>query len=156
MEFNIGNRVTIHTDRYDYGEISGTVIAIRKPLTFPYTVLLDNGAEKPFAEDELNFVSDKNYLIDLGDSNSLFEEVLDEMATLHRKKNHDYGDSFATLFKDFGLAYSVPRIYEKATRLKTLLKAKNEVNESIRDTLLDIASYAVMTIVELDNNNQPK
>ena len=80
-----------------------------------------------------------------------FGRVLDEMFELHQKKNHDYGDSFSALFKDFGMVYPVPRIYEKAMRLKTLLRAENKVNESVRDTLLDIASYAVMTIVELDN-----
>lgn len=83
-----------------------------------------------------------------------FPIVLSEMYELYQKKNHDYGDSFSALFKDFGLVYSVPRIYEKATRLKTLLKAKNEVNESVRDTLIDLASYCVMTIVELDKLNK--
>lgn len=37
-------------------------------------------------------------------------------------------------------------------RLKSLVRnRKAEVNESIRDTLIDLAAYAIMTIEELDN-----
>ena len=44
-------------------------------------------------------------------------------------------------------------------RLKSLTKCDAEIkvtNESLRDTLEDIANYAIMTIIELDIENENK
>ena len=44
------------------------------------------------------------------------------------------------------------RLSDKLERLKRLTKAEAEVkDESIRDTLIDLANYAIMTIMEVDN-----
>lgn len=80
-----------------------------------------------------------------------FEVVLDEMSQLHERKNHDYGDSFSKSFQEFGEVAAIVRMSDKMERLKTLLRRDSLVAESVRDTLIDLASYAVMTIVELDN-----
>ena len=49
------------------------------------------------------------------------------------------------------------RIYDKVSRLETLLKKENKqlVNdESIEDTLIDLANYCIMEVIErnLDKN----
>ena len=82
-----------------------------------------------------------------------FEGVLNEMLNTHIAKNHDYGDSFSKTFKEFGIVAPVVRMNDKMERIKTLIKSKAKVDESIRDTLLDLANYAVMTIVELGKSN---
>ncbi len=81
---------------------------------------------------------------------SSFENVLKEMEELHKSKNADYGDSFVTCFKTFGEAYAFGHIVEKVERLKSLYKNGKLENESVRDSLIDAASYCIMTIVELD------
>ena len=81
-----------------------------------------------------------------------FTLVLSEMYELYQKKNADYGDSFTTLFKAFGEAYAFGHIMEKVERLKSLYKNGKLENESVRDSLIDLANYTVMTIVELDKN----
>ena len=80
-----------------------------------------------------------------------FEIVLDEISQLHERKNHDYGDSFSKSFQEFGEVAAIVRMSDKMERLKSLLKRDALVAESMRDTLIDLASYAVMTVVELDN-----
>lgn len=81
-----------------------------------------------------------------------FKQVTDEMVELYERKNHDYGDSFADTYKKFGLVAPLIRMNDKVNRLNTLYKSDSRVaDESIRDTLIDIANYAVMTIVEMDN-----
>jgi len=72
---------------------------------------------------------------------------------IYEQKNHDYGDSFHDTFVEEGMAMARIRLSDKLNRFKKLSKADSEqkVNdESIRDTLLDLANYAIMTIMEMD------
>lgn len=79
-------------------------------------------------------------------------EILNELSELYAKKNHDYGDSFHQSFLEEGLAMARIRLWDKLARFKTLTrKGGQEVqDESIRDTLLDMANYAIMTVMELE------
>lgn len=88
------------------------------------------------------------------DKASIFREITGRMADVYEAKNHDYGDSFGEGFAEFGLVSSVIRLGDKYRRLKSLAKENAKVkDESIRDTLLDLANYAVMTLVELERDN---
>lgn len=79
------------------------------------------------------------------------EAVLKELHELYARKNHDYGDSFHQSFLEDGLVMSKIRIGDKFSRFKTLIKGDQKVHdESIRDTLIDLANYALMTVMELD------
>lgn len=70
---------------------------------------------------------------------------------LYQRKNHDYGDSFARSYKEYGLTMAYIRIEDKLNRLKALSHAAAQVeDESILDTILDCANYAVMTAMELE------
>lgn len=82
-----------------------------------------------------------------------FEEVLAEMLQTFLKKNHDYGNSFSKTYEEFGLVSALTRMNDKMERLKSLLKAQAKVDESVRDTLMDLANYSVMTVMELDKRN---
>lgn len=68
---------------------------------------------------------------------------------MYERKNADYGDSFAVLYGRFGLQSTVIRLWDKLLRLERLSKADAMVSdESVDDTLIDIANYAVMTLAE--------
>lgn len=81
-----------------------------------------------------------------------FESILDEMLDTFKRKNADYGNSVSDTYSDFGLVSYVVRIADKYNRLKNLSKSnKQEVDdESIRDTLLDMANYCVLAVKDLD------
>ena len=66
-------------------------------------------------------------------------------------QNHDYGDSFSELRKRFPNAILV-RLFDKYMRLESLLSGKNQkvADESIYDTLLDMANYCIMELVEME------
>ena len=82
-----------------------------------------------------------------------FKDVLNEMNVLYEKKNADYGDSFSKTFDEFGLTSSAVRLNDKMERFKKLIKQEAQVkDESIKDTLLDLANYAVLTIVEMSKH----
>ena len=83
------------------------------------------------------------------------EQICEELNALYAKKNHDYGDSFHLSFLEEGMAMPRIRLGDKFNRFKTLSRNTNrQVNdESIRDTLIDLANYAIMTILELEKEN---
>lgn len=77
-------------------------------------------------------------------------EIADGLHALYLRKNHDYGDSFSISYKEYGLTMSFIRIEDKLRRLEKLSQAESQVkDESIQDTLLDVANYAIMTEMEL-------
>ena len=76
-----------------------------------------------------------------------------ELTELYERKNADYGDSFGKSYAEYGLAMPCIRLEDKLNRLKnlTLRSGKQQIaEESIRDTLMDLANYAIMTMIEID------
>ena len=84
-----------------------------------------------------------------------FDDITKSMSSIFRKKNHDYGNSFEQSLNEEGLAASRIRMGDKWNRFKQLSKgAQAQVNdESLRDTLIDMANYAIMTVMWLDKQN---
>lgn len=86
------------------------------------------------------------------------KKILDEMADTFSKKNSDYGNAFEEVLDDLGASYAVGRLKEKHKRLTQLVTSnKQEVDdESMEDTLLDMANYAVLTIMWLQKQKENK
>ena len=80
-------------------------------------------------------------------------DICKEINDLYAKKNHDYGDSFHQTFVEEGFAMSRIRLSDKFNRFKTLSRGTEAAvkDESIRDTLIDLANYAIMTVLEMDD-----
>lgn len=84
-----------------------------------------------------------------------FKEVCDSITEIYAMKNHDYGNSFDSTLNEFGLIAGVVRMNDKMNRIKTLVKKDAKIkDESIRDTLLDLATYCIMTSIWIDNNKE--
>ena len=82
-----------------------------------------------------------------------FKTVTDELYKIHKDKNADYGSSFDKTCDCFGIIAAVVRICDKVERIKTLTKFDSKVkDESMLDTLKDLANYAILTIIWLKNN----
>lgn len=80
-----------------------------------------------------------------------FMDITTNMAKTYAAKNHDYGNSFEQSCNKFGIIAAVVRMGDKMNRLESLALKRAEVkDESIKDTLLDLASYSVMTLMWLD------
>jgi len=82
-------------------------------------------------------------------------EICKELHDLYERKNHDYGDSFHITFLEEGMAMPRIRLSDKLNRFKSLSRPKDNIihmvgDESIRDTLIDLANYAILTILELE------
>lgn len=79
-------------------------------------------------------------------------EITNELWKTYKDKNSDYGDAFGESLDKFGLVAGVVRIGDKFNRLATLYNKEGEkkVDESLRDTLLDMANYCIMSAMWLD------
>lgn len=86
------------------------------------------------------------------DRNKEFEEITDKLNSLYTKKNAAYDNSFSKTFNSLGIISAVTRIGDKYNRLENLVKNSNidNLGESIEDTLMDLASYSIMTLMELN------
>lgn len=82
-------------------------------------------------------------------------QICGELNALYKRKNADYGDSFHKTFLEEGMAMARIRLSDKLERFKKLTKSENQQvkDESIRDTLIDLANYSIMTILELEGEN---
>lgn len=85
-----------------------------------------------------------------------FDAITDELKDTYIKKNHDYGNSFDKSIDKFGLTAAVVRMSDKMERLSSLLNKDAKVDESIRDTVMDLANYCIMTAMYLDNKKEKK
>lgn len=86
-----------------------------------------------------------------------FRAITEEMANLYEKKNADYGNSFGDTYQRLGLISAVTRIQDKCHRLCNLSTKRGQQqvkDESIRDTLIDLANYAIMTLIELEREDE--
>lgn len=80
---------------------------------------------------------------------NIHKEICNNLHETYEDKNADYGDSFALVRGKYPNAILI-RLNDKLNRLETLLNGSHQhVNdESIDDTLLDLANYCIMELVE--------
>lgn len=97
----------------------------------------------------------------LVDENVLsFRAIQDKLVNIYAKKNHDYGDSFNKGCDELGVGYAFSRIFDKTKRFQTLAKGIMNNNlsievqdETVEDTIMDLANYCVMYLAWRDKHN---
>ncbi len=88
-----------------------------------------------------------------------FHEILDKMSAVHKAKNADYGQSYNLVPQLLGIPAHVGilvRMTDKLARACRLAQGRNPqvADESLVDTLLDLAIYAVLAIMTLTKEKQ--
>jgi hypothetical protein len=78
-------------------------------------------------------------------------KTCDELKQILLKKNHDYGNSFGETFTELGAISGLTRFIDKVNRIKqlTLNNGQEVIDESLLDTWLDAAGYALLNYIEL-------
>lgn len=110
-----------------------------------------SGAPEPVKEafKKLGYVAPECKIVNEDIVPGDFDGICRDLMALHARKNKDYGNAAHESFKDFGLISYVIRLNDKMNRLKSLTKpgVEQEIkSESIEDTLMDLAAYAIMAI----------
>jgi len=81
------------------------------------------------------------------------KEICEELNTLYEQKNKDYDDSFGKSYETYGMSMPCIRLEDKLNRLRALTLKGNQQqvkDESVIDTLKDMANYAIMTVIEME------
>jgi len=89
-----------------------------------------------------------------GDKTAKHMIICKQLNQTYQEKNADYGDSFSETYQKLGIISAVTRISDKTNRLISLA-GKSEAerlvkDETLRDTLIDLAGYAVLTLLEME------
>ena len=80
------------------------------------------------------------------------KEITDYMHKTYVSKNKDYGNSFERTHKEIGSRASLGRIADKFYRLQNIILNDEQLveDETVKDTLIDMANYAIMFAMELE------
>lgn len=79
------------------------------------------------------------------------KKICENLNDTYEKKNTDYGDSVSQTYKEYGLESFAIRLTDKLNRFKTLIdKERNVDDETIEDTLKDLANYSIIAIIEME------
>lgn len=90
----------------------------------------------------------------------LHSKIIEGLHELYVQKNHDYGDSVHDTYTKYGLVSFLVRMEDKLNRVRTLSKSNIKESdikvqdEKIEDTLLDLANYAILAVMELRLNTK--
>lgn len=79
-----------------------------------------------------------------------FENVLYEMNELYKERNSEYGNSFSNLYEEIGPVGAISQMYHKMSRLVNDCKS-GKIKE---DSLIDLANYTAMMLVEVRNHKR--
>jgi hypothetical protein len=91
-----------------------------------------------------------------------FYTLLEEIAELHSRKNHDYAKTDEPL-SNFTRSRSLGvepwrgvlvRMSDKWSRIEQLAGGKTAKNESLRDSLVDLAVYALIDVLLLEDEHE--
>lgn len=84
-----------------------------------------------------------------------YQQIINKLYKIYVDKNHDYGNSFDDTCDEFGLIAPVIRMNDKIKRCKSVLKNNDfKVNESLEDTISDLANYCIMTLMWMKKNSK--
>lgn len=86
--------------------------------------------------------------------NNPFEKYTDHLAETLLEKNKAYGDSFTKSVDKYGLSVIGVRLSDKYNRIEHLITNHElkENDESLEDTLLDMAGYAILGLKYLEEH----
>lgn len=85
----------------------------------------------------------------------LHKEICEKLGKIYETKNSDYGDSTHKSYRDYGMVSFVVRMQDKLNRIYNLACKNTDrkiEDEKIEDTLLDLANYAILALIELESD----
>lgn len=115
-----------------------------------------NGCCAPYDEKQID-TDRNNRQEELTKDEQVFKEITELMLQTYIKKNRDYGGAFERGMERDGIISALTRMYDKLDRLHSLKDKDPEVvEETVEDTLMDLANYAIMTRICLLKSGEKK
>ena len=89
----------------------------------------------------------------------IYQNIINNLEGIYKKKNSDYGNSVGDTYEKFGDISFLTRITDKYNRILSLADKREcgEVkDEALEDTILDLANYCLLWLVEREYAGQHK
>ena len=174
MKYKVGDIVKIK-DSLQAGEKYGICRVIESMLKFRGTIdtieYIDTVGDFYLSDEDNSYVWHKDMLEpatiedDLEQSTTpnisrltIYQHLLNNLEETYEAKNNDYGNSVADTYEKFGPVSFLVRITDKYNRLMTLCNPnapeQKVKDEKIDDTILDLANYCLLWLVEKEYKNQ--
>lgn len=85
----------------------------------------------------------------------VFKSITNNMYKTYEAKNNDYGDSFTKVRNKYHNSILI-RLNDKLNRLESLMNGRKQMvsGESVKDTLIDMANYCIMELIEMEMENE--
>lgn len=79
------------------------------------------------------------------------QSICSAIHDLYITKNLDYGDSVSETYNKYGMISFIVRMEDKLNRVYSITQKGDQkvIDESLEDTLLDLANYAILAAIEL-------
>ena len=125
--------------RLDSANLAINTTMANEPADNPIVIDISDAAEEPPT-----------------DNVTRMQQLATQIAETYRRKNADYGDSFGISVRKYGIIAALTRMSDKWNRLENLILNREKGNvsyvadESVLDTLLDMATYCLMTVMEIE------
>ena len=174
MGYKVGDVVRIKND-LQVGEKYGKCRVIESMLKFKGTIdtieNIDKDGDFELANEDNPYSWHKDMvvlikqIIPINDLESvkmdrlaIYQYILNNLEETYKAKNNDYGNSVADTYDKFGCVSFLVRITDKYNRLMTLCNPnapeQRVKDEKIDDTILDLANYCLLWLVEREYKNQ--
>jgi hypothetical protein len=115
---------------------------IFKPIAIALSEWVQSGADNPSMVQDL-FVRAGTEAMHILNEREPFDT--EQMLRVLVSKQHDYGHENISMFGEVGIAV---RLCDKIARVENLLKrGENAMNESLKDSYMDILGYSVIAVM---------
>lgn len=123
----------------------------------PYVEPTPDTIPAPIEEPIIPILHGKPIIPTTPDNVKRFRRIAQDLANLYSLKNEDYGDSFGRSVGKYGMISALTRISDKFNRLESLILTQEKAkvsDESLDDTLKDLAAYCIMTLVAREQQKE--
>lgn len=88
------------------------------------------------------------------DKSKKFKEITNEMIELFERKNSDYNNSIHDTYNKYGAVAYLVRMEDKINRVRSLTQSNNQKveDERIHDSLVDLANYSILMLLEVEGD----
>ena len=168
MEYKIGDKVRVRKDLIP-GNKYGNVLYVNSMDKFKdeectITNMDDiayqiNNCGYWWTDEMLELAENNIMEVNNMDRLGIYQYILSNLEDTYKKKNSDYGNSVADTYEKFGDISFLTRITDKYNRILSLAD-KGECgevkDEALEDTILDLANYCLLWLVEREYAGQQK
>ena len=169
MKYKIGDKVRVRKDLVPGNEYGGVC----------YVECMDKFKDKEciitYVDDTSYHINDSKYwwtdeMLQPAENNimevnnmdrlGIYQHIINNLEDTYKRKNSDYGNSVGDTYEKFGDISFLTRITDKYNRMVNLVCNSNNVrkvkDEALEDTILDLANYCLLWLVEREYVAQQK